>query len=92
MKKNKSEVVTFKADETLSEALNRIPNKSEFIRAAVAAALASTCPLCQGAGFLTPNQKEHWELFARDHSVKRCHDCQEIYLICSRDESEAPVG
>lgn len=91
MKKSKSEVITFKADETLFEELNNIPNKSAFIRAAVASALASTCPLCQGAGFLTPKQKEHWESFAKDHSVGKCQECDEIYLICSHKRDKSPV-
>jgi hypothetical protein len=89
MKKQKSEVITFKVDEVLSEELKSIPNKSAFIRAAVTSALASTCPLCQGAGFLTPKQQQHWDSFARDHSVKKCRECDEMYLICSRG-AEAP--
>ncbi len=91
MKKNKSEVITFKADEALSEELKQIPNRSAFIRAAVTAALASTCPLCQGTGFLTPKQKEHWETFAKNHSVKKCRECDEMHLICSREPAK-PVS
>jgi hypothetical protein len=92
MKKQKSEVITFKVDEVLSEELKNIPNRSAFIRAAVTSALAATCPLCQGAGFLTPRQKEHWEAFAEYHSVQKCGECNENYLICGRDKVKAASG
>jgi len=92
MKKNKSEVITFKADEALSEELKHIPNRSAFIRAAVTSALAVTCPLCQGAGFLTPKQKDHWESFAKDHTVEECGECHERRLICAHDKEETTVG
>ena len=82
MRKNKSEIITFKADESLLEAMQGIPNRSEFIRAAVLAALDSSCPLCKGTGILTPNQKEHWNRFAVDHSLMECEECHEIHLVC----------
>ena len=92
MKKHKSEVITFKADEALSRELKQIPNRSAFIRAAVTSALASTCPLCQGTGFLTPKQKAHWESFAQNHSVEKCRECNEMHLICSRETIKPVIG
>ena len=92
MKKSKSEVITFKVDEALSEALKSIPNRSAFIRTAVSEALASTCPLCQGKGFLTPRQKEHWDDFAEGHDIRKCKDCHEMYIICQQDKPEPSVG
>ncbi len=89
MKKSKSEVITFKVDEVLSQALKDIPNRSLFIRTAVLEALGSTCPLCQGAGFLTPDQKRHWDRFALGHNIRRCRDCDEIYLTCTREEEKS---
>jgi len=82
MKKNKTEIITFKADDTLLEAMKGVPNRSEFIRAAVLQALDSSCPLCKGTGILNPDQKEHWEKFASDHSIEECTDCHELYLVC----------
>nr|MBN2277838.1 CopG family transcriptional regulator [candidate division Zixibacteria bacterium] len=84
MNKNKTEIVTFKADKSLLEAMKGIPNRSEFIRTAVLNALESACPLCRGTGIMTPAQKEHWELFAKDHAVEECRDCHELHLVCSR--------
>jgi len=92
MKKSKSEIITFKVDATLSEALKDIPNRSQFIRTAVLEALGATCPLCQGTGFLTPSQKRHWDRFAQDHQVRRCVDCDETYLTCGREREKPYAG
>jgi hypothetical protein len=83
MKKNKPEIITFKVDANLMALMKGIQNRSEFIRAAILTALDGACPLCKGAGVLTPNQKEHWDAFARDHPVRECADCHELHLICS---------
>lgn len=84
--KNKETVITFKADESLLEALRGIPNRSEFIREAILKALDSHCPLCGGTGVLTPNQKSHWDRFARDHHLLQCDDCHEVHIVCTHDE------
>lgn len=81
----KENVVTFKADASLLEALRNVPNRSEFIRAAILSALANHCPLCRGTGLLTPNQKEHWEAFARQHPLRECEDCHEVHLVCAQE-------
>ena len=82
--KKKQSIVTFKVNEDLLAVIRDIPNRSEFIRAAIMAALENVCPLCGGTGLLTPKQKEHWEGFSRDHTLKRCDDCQEIFIECAR--------
>lgn len=79
----KEETITFKVDESLAEAMKGVPNRSEFIRTAILAALDNACPLCRGTGILTPDQRRHWEQFARDHSVEECADCHALYLACS---------
>lgn len=81
--KKKQEIITFKVDEDLGEAIREIPNRSEFIRTAIIAALGSVCPLCNGTGTLTPNQKRHWDDFSADHSVERCGECDERVLVCA---------
>jgi hypothetical protein len=83
--KKKQGIITFKVDGDLLEAIKDIPNRSEFIREAIISALGVLCPLCNGYGMLTPNQKLHWEEFAENHSVKRCKECNESYLICQTD-------
>lgn len=84
MARQKSEIVSFKAEAALLEALRGLPNRSEFIRAALVAALDGACPLCKGTGILSPAQRTHWELFARDHQVRECADCHELHLVCDR--------
>ncbi|MHB8079550.1 MAG: ribbon-helix-helix domain-containing protein [Candidatus Krumholzibacteriia bacterium] len=84
MASQKSEIVTFKADRALLQAMQGLPNRSEFIRAAVLAALDSACPLCRGTGILSAQQREHWSTFARSHSVQECDDCHEWHLVCGQ--------
>lgn len=86
-KRKKEEIITFKADESLLHALDGIPNRSEFIRAAVLAALGNICPLCQGNGILTPLQQRHWDHFAQHHSVEKCRECAQPHLICAAESS-----
>ncbi|MBN2566159.1 MAG: CopG family transcriptional regulator [Candidatus Eisenbacteria bacterium] len=89
MSSNRKEVVSFKADGALLEALQGVRNRSAFIRDAILAALDSTCPLCSGSGTLTPNQMKHWQELAADHSIERCEHCSEIRIVCSnRDGSK----
>lgn len=79
----RAEIVTFKADRSLLDALAGVQNRSEFIRNAVLAALESVCPLCKGTGILTPNQREHWDAFAANHGLTECDDCHEVHLTCT---------
>ncbi len=83
MPHSKQAIVSFKADPSLVEALRGVHNRSAFIRAAVLSALENTCPLCSGAGILTPEQKAHWDAFAVGHTVTECGDCHEWHLTCS---------
>jgi len=83
----KHEVITFKADQALWRALQAVPNRSEFIRSALTAALRGVCPLCNGTGSLTPEQQRHWESFAEHHIVEECEDCHATHLICVAGEA-----
>lgn len=81
-RRTKREIVTFEVDRPLREAMRGIRNRSEFIRSAILAALENGCPLCKGTGILTPDQRRHWENFARSHSIEECTDCHAVYLVC----------
>lgn len=81
----KAGIITFKADESLLQAIRGVPNRSEFIRAAILAAIDGACPLCKGTGILTPNQKRHWDTFAVNHSVGQCRKCNEFHLLCGHE-------
>jgi hypothetical protein len=82
MKKAKHEIITFKADASLLEAMKGIPNRSEFIRNSILAALESACPLCSGTGVLTPHQKTHLQDFLTDHPLKECEKCHDLRFVC----------
>ena len=76
------QVITFKADRDLLEAMKGIANRSAFIRQAILAALESTCPVCSGTGVLTPSQQTHWSQFSQSHHVEKCESCREMHLVC----------
>jgi hypothetical protein len=91
--RKKQDIVTFKVDEPLREAMNGINNRSEFIRAAILAALDSVCPLCKGSGILTPDQRRHWVEFAEHHALAECQDCHAMHLVCEAGaEAEKHAG
>ena len=83
----KSEIITFKADDALLDALRGIRNRSEFIRSAVLSALESNCPLCGGSGILSPKQREHWREFAVHHALRECEECHEVHLVCDQEKT-----
>ena len=89
-KGRKNEIITFKVDEALADALQGVPNRSEFIRSAILAALDNVCPLCMGTGILSANQKRHWREFAATHSLQECDDCHELYLTCGTEPADGP--
>ena len=81
--KKKQSIITFKVDDDLLGAIKNIPNRSEFIRSAILEALGSVCPICNGSGVLTKNQKRHWDDFTTDHSLQVCNDCNKNILVCN---------
>lgn len=90
-KRGKQEIITFKGDASLVEAMRGIANRSEFIRAAILAALDGACPLCKGTGILTPEQRRHWKAFAADHAVKECGECHALYVVCAHQGRKRPA-
>ena len=87
---SKQETITFKADVELARHLANLPNKSEFIRQAVLNALENACPLCQGSGILTPQQKRHWAEFMAHHHLEKCDDCEALHVVCESGANEHP--
>lgn len=82
---SKQEIVTFKVEDSLMAALAAIPNRSEFIRNAVKTALENICPVCQGTGVLSVEQKKHWERFSRRHSLIKCGTCGAFHIVCQNE-------
>ena len=82
MGSRKQEIISFKVDSSLAEALKGIENRSAFIRSAILSALDSVCPLCKGSGILSKEQRGHWEAFTGNHKLEECEDCHAIHLVC----------
>jgi len=86
------EVITFKADRDLLDAMQGITNRSAFIRQAILAALDNTCPVCGGAGVLTPSQRSHWMEFTENHHMEKCNTCSAMHVVCDAAKREELHG
>src|SRR5450755_1947179 len=74
-KNPKTEVVAFKVEAELAEFLNKLPNKSAFIRKAIAAQMSIACPLCNGAGTVNRAVHDHFLPLLREHAQRSCDGC-----------------
>lgn len=71
----KTAVVAFKVEQELADLLNKLPNKSEFIRKAIAAQLGVACPLCRGKGVVARGVHDHFAPVIAEHHHKGCQGC-----------------
>src|SRR5260370_27076952 len=71
----KTAVVAFKVEEDLADLLNKLPNKSAFIRKAIAAQLGVACPLCQGKGVVPRGVHDHFAPLLAQISAHNCDGC-----------------
>src|SRR5260370_40731818 len=71
----KTAVVAFKVEEDLADLLNKLPNKSAFIRQAIAAQLGVACPLCQGKGVVPRGVHDHFAPLLHKFSSRDCDSC-----------------
>src|SRR4051794_11559193 len=70
-----TEVVAFKVEKELADLLNKLPNKSAFIRKAIAAQLGVACPLCQGKGVVPRGVHDHYAPLLTQFSSRSCEGC-----------------
>src|SRR5262249_32862788 len=71
----KSEVVAFKVEKELADLLNKLPNKSAFIRKAIEAQLGRACPLCNGKGVVPRGVHDHYLPLLKQLSARDCDGC-----------------
>jgi hypothetical protein len=71
----KTAVVAFKVEQELADLLNKLPNKSAFIRKAIAAQLGTSCPLCQGKGVVPRGVHDHFAPLVSQYSARSCDGC-----------------
>jgi hypothetical protein len=71
----KTQVVAFKVEAELAEFLNKLPNKSAFIRKAIAAQLSMACPLCNGSGLVSRGVHDHYAQLLGQFNARNCDGC-----------------
>jgi hypothetical protein len=71
----KTAVVAFKVEAELAEFLNKLPNKSAFIRKAIAAQLKMACPLCNGSGVVSRGVHDHYASLLPQLNMRNCDGC-----------------
>src|SRR5262245_63952754 len=74
-KNPKTAVVAFKVEEELADLLNKLPNKSAFIRKAIVAQLGMACPLCNGAGVVPRAVHDHYAPLINQFNSRLCEGC-----------------
>ncbi len=72
MAKDKGVVVSFRVDRHLADVLNRVPDKSAFIREVILRSFYQACPVCRGRGFL-PEELSRWA--ARQLKAEKAVQC-----------------
>jgi hypothetical protein len=93
-KSPKTQIVAFKVEQELAEFLDKLPNKSAFIRKAIVAHLGMACPLCAGSGVVLPGVHEHYAPVIAKNNIRKCDSCgskQELpHDLASLSEEERP--
>jgi hypothetical protein len=74
-KPSKPAVVAFKVEEELAQLLDKLPNKSAFIRKAIVAQLGMACPLCNGNGVVPRGLHDHYVTLLGRLNSKECASC-----------------
>lgn len=79
MSKGKSVVMTFRVDEHLAKALERLPDRSAFIRGAIERALHEPCPACGGKGVVDCESAEWLTRLLQTSGAGVCECCDAAF-------------
>jgi hypothetical protein len=86
----KDKVVAFKVEQELADLLEKLPNKSAFIRKAIQAQLGRECPLCHGKGVVPRGVHDHYEPLLQKFNHRACDSCgSELNLPLDSGELDA---
>jgi len=83
----KNAVVAFKVEKELAELLDKLPNKSAFIRKAIEAQLGRACPLCHGKGVVPRGVHDHFAPLLQKLAHRSCDGCG-MDIVLPRDPGE----
>jgi hypothetical protein len=75
-KMQKKKIVAFKVEEDLAEFLDKLKNKSEFIRKAILAQFSMECPLCSGTGVVPRGLHNHYKPIILKENKHPCDKCR----------------
>ncbi|MFQ5412771.1 MAG: hypothetical protein ACE5EC_10765 [Phycisphaerae bacterium] len=79
MAKDKGVIVSFRVDKHLADVLNKVPDRSSFIRDVILRSFYESCPVCQGRGVL-PEELARWATRKlRAEKATRCGCCHFNY-------------
>lgn len=74
-KQGKQVMVAFRVDRHLAEELDRLPDRSGFIRAAIERAFHVSCPVCEGRGTVSHETADYVGRILRKEKALRCPCC-----------------
>ena len=80
-KTSKTAIVAFKVEKQLADLLNKLRNKSDFIRKAIVAQPGMACPLCNGRGVVSRGVHDYFAPFVSKMSQAHCDSCGDKMAI-----------
>lgn len=80
-KAQKTKIVAFKVEEDLAEFLDKLNNKSDFIRKAILAQFSMACPLCTGSGVVPRGIHDHYKPVILQQNQHACSRCKGMVTI-----------
>jgi len=83
-KKGKQVVVAFRVDSHLAEELDRLPDKSGFIRGAIERAFHVACPVCEGRGTVSHETAVYVGAILGKEKALRCPCCGAVSPAAQR--------
>ena len=87
----KSQIVAFKVEAELAKFLDKLPNKSDFIRKAIIAQFGMNCPLCTGSGVVPRGVHDHFKPVIAEHNKRPCEKCKAGVEVPLSSEAAPPA-
>ena len=85
-KNGKQMVVAFRVDRHLAEELDRLPDKSGFIRGAIERAFHVSCPVCEGRGTVSHETAGYLGAILKKERALRCPCCGAVSPATARSK------